>query len=199
MSFGSNPMSIPGLSPQWRQYFSNRPQRNSANLGIMSRTGAVSVSISGDKQLDAVLKTIPEVLRDKYMNKACQAAANYIVKPSVLANMPKDKTGNLRAGLRVSKRRRRRGEDIVGYKVKMVRPAYHAYIIEFGTRDRRTKLGHERGKVPGRKFAFIRPALYDNESKIRAAFRVALREFIRKGNTKASTARRAIDIIGHVA
>jgi hypothetical protein len=193
MSFGSNP--FPWSPPSSHGRHTSRPQRNSANLGIMARTGDRGISITGDKEVDAILKALPEVLRDEYMKKACQAAINYIVKPAVLANIPQGKTGNLRAGLRVHNRRRRPGEDIVGYKLQMRRPAYHAYIIEFGTKDRVTKQGHERGRVPGRKFAFMRPGLYNNEAKIRRAFKIAVREFIRKGSTKAKYAKRAIEYL----
>jgi len=183
MSFGSNPLAIHGLSSRDRQF------------GVTSRTNDKTIIISGDKELDAQLKALPAVLRDEYLNKACWAAVNYIVKPAVLAKIPQGEKGNLRRGLRVSKRRRRIGENIVGYKLKMVRPAYHAYIIEFGTEDRVTKQGHERGRVPGRKFAFMRPGLYDNEAKIRRAFKIAVREFIRRGSTKAKYAKRAIEYL----
>jgi hypothetical protein len=41
----------------------------------------------------------------------------------------------------------------------------------------------------------MRPGLYDNEAKIRRAFKIAVREFIRRGSTKAKYAKRAIEYL----
>ena len=154
------------------------------------------LKIDGDREVEKMLKQLPDKLRDDYMSKACAAAARYITRPyarQLATNSTKKRTGNLIKGIKVVKRRRRSGEQVVGFKVKVGPPAYHAHLIEFGTQERRTSKGHFRGRIPTPSpFAFLRKALYGREVEVRRGFLKAVKAFIAAESSKAKIAKDAL-------
>lgn len=110
-----------------------------------SRSNAVR--IEGGNELMASLKSLPDVIREKYITKAIQKA----VKPmeaALLANTPMGPTGNLKAavGTRAFTYSSGVGFGVVGYKRAVSvdtsdNKGYHSHFIEFGTKDRVPKRG----------------------------------------------------------
>ena len=149
-------------------------------------------AITGDKELDALLRAMPDKLRDKHLKQATAAIIRYMVQPKVKAalNGPiGTKTGNLRRAIKNYGPRARKDWP-VAWKLKVDAP--HAHLLEFGTEERKTKSGASRGRIEPGKFAFLRQAFYGSEAEAKAAFIKVLRAFIAEQSTKAKVARTAL-------
>jgi len=57
---------------------------------------------------------------------------------------------------------------------------FYGGFMEFGTKVRTTRSGAGRGAIVPRKFEFLRPAIYDNQTQIRKLFVDAVKQFIRE-------------------
>lgn len=148
--------------------------------------------LTGDRELDWLLQTMPDKLRDKHLKQATAAVIRYIVQPKVKAalNGPiGTKTGNLRKAIKNYAPRARKNWP-VAWKLKVDAP--HAHLLEFGTQERFTNTGARRGRIEPGKFAFLRQAFYGSEAEAKAAFIKVLRAFIAEQSTKATVARRAL-------
>lgn len=170
----------------------------------MALTG---VEITGDKELDRLLRDMPDNLRDKHLKAASAAVIRYVVQPkarAALSSVVGRKTGNLAKSLKNYGVRKKAGWP-VAWKLKVTAP--HFRLIEFGTKDRQTKrayttpskktasgwgFGRYRGRIMPGKFAFLRKALYGSEKEAKQAFVKAIRAFIAEQSTKAKFAKKAI-------
>lgn len=110
---------------------------------------SATVTWIGLKELMAELKKLPQdltelgevIVREAADRAAADVKAAYPVGPG---NDEHD-GGALRKGVRVGKQRK--GSFAVGYVVRSTAP--HASIFENGTQTRQTKLGYNRGFMPG--------------------------------------------------
>lgn len=140
------------------------------------------VVITGDKELDRKLAKLEPKLQKKLSRQATRKAAKDIVLPAAQAAVPAN-TGELEDSLKVravTRSRNRIGHMVVAGDGFFVGDQFYGGFIEFGTKTRATRAGHSRGRVMPGQHAFLRPAVYDNEVRVRKLFQDTLREFIRQ-------------------
>lgn len=139
----------------------------------------IGVIITGDKELDALLAGLEPKLQKKLSRQATRKAAKDIVLPAAKAAVPFD-TGELEESLvvRAMKRSRNRIGNIVTTKEGLWRgDQFYGAMLEFGTKERVQKTtGRAVGRIEPRRFAFLRPAVYDNEARIRQLYVNDLKE-----------------------
>lgn len=146
----------------------------------MAKAGG-GVLITGDKQLDRLLKGLPLAAQKKLSRKATRKAAKDIVLPEAKNLVPVD-TGDLEESLVVKAMKRSRGR--FGHQVQTKDGFYqgdqfYGAFIEFGTKERQHKSGKDAGRIdPAKNFAYLRPAVYDNEGRIRELYVTAMHELI---------------------
>lgn len=160
-----------------------------------------SVVVTGDAELDASMKVLPRNLQRKLFRQATRKAAKDVVLPdaqrrvSVQQTHKGKKGGTLRRSLTVRAIRRSRryiGHEVVTKGGVFRGDTFYGGMIEFGTKTRtaksyRGKPGqYNRGKIPKKTFAFMRPALYENADKIKGVFLDALRDFVREANRESA-------------
>lgn len=161
--------------------------------------------VTGDKQLDRFLRSLPLKLQKKGVRKATRASAK-IVLADAQRRAPRD-TGHLANSLVVrtakGSRGRRMPRGTFGHSVQtrggtmFYGDEYYAGFVEYGTKQRRMKTktggkitsagfltqGLNRGRVEAQ--PFMRPALYENKRVIRTVFKrllgIALREIAAEG------------------
>ena len=110
---------------------------------------SATVTWIGLKELMAELKKLPQeltelgtvIVREAADRAAAEVKAAYPVGPG----NDEYEGGNLRKGVRVGQKRT--GEYAVGFTVRST--AHHASLFETGTQTRQTKLGYNRGFMPG--------------------------------------------------
>jgi HK97 gp10 family phage protein len=139
------------------------------------------VIITGDKALDALLKGLPAKVQKKLSRQATRKAAKEIVLPDAKARVPVN-TGDLEESLTVKAMRRSRtrfGHEVRTKDVFYQGDQFYGAFIEFGTKERRHKSGKSVGRIdPAKGFAYLRPAIYDNEDRIEQLYVTAMRELI---------------------
>jgi HK97 gp10 family phage protein len=142
---------------------------------------ASGVIVTGDKALDVLLKGLPTKVQKKVSRNATRKAAKEIVLPAARSRTPVD-TGELEESLvvRAVKRSRTRFGHYVGTKEGHYRgDQFYGAFIEFGTKERRHKSGKAVGRIdPAKNFAYLRPAVYDNQPQIRAMYVDAMKQLI---------------------
>lgn len=163
------------------------------------------VLVTGDKEIDRLLKAMPLKLQKKISRQATRKAAKDIVLPNAKANIP-IATGKLAASLAVRSAKARRGK--FGHQVETKPGVYGgdsgdqfpgAYL-EFGTKERFHKpykvvdldqddgereAGRKSvGRIEKGKFNYMRSAIYDHQGRINELYLQAMREFINEANTK---------------
>jgi len=144
------------------------------------------VIVTGDKALDALLAGLPAKLQKKLSRQATRKAAKDIVLPEAKAIVPED-TGDLADSLVVRAIKRSRGK--IGHMVTTKEGFYkgdqfYGAFLEFGTKERQHKSGKQVGAIQPHKFAYLRPAIYDNEERIKAEYVMDVRELINEAKTK---------------
>ena len=144
---------------------------------------AVRGIITGDKHLDKLLAGMPLKMQKKLSRKATRKAAKEIVLPDAQARAPFD-TGDLEESLTVKAvtRKKNRVGHMVTTKEGFYRgDQFYGAFMEFGTKERQHKSGRPVGRIdPSIHQAFMRPAVYDNEGKIKTLYVTALDELIRE-------------------
>jgi HK97 gp10 family phage protein len=144
------------------------------------------VIVTGDKALDKLLAGLPAKLQKKLSRQATRKAAKDIVLPEALARVPED-TGDLADSLKVQAIKRSRSK--IGHMVATKDGFYkgdqfYGGMVEFGTKERQHKSGKQVGAIQPHKFAFLRPAIYDNEAQIKDLYVKDVRELINEAASK---------------
>lgn len=148
------------------------------STGTTSHAPQRGAIVTGVKELDAILASLPGKLQRKLSADACKVACKDIILPDAKQLVPVD-SGDLEASLvvRAVKRSRSKKGTQVGYAVQTKEGFYkgdqfYGAFQEFGWDD----------KPEGD--PFLRPALWSNVSRIRTLFVQALRLFV--GQQRAS-------------
>ncbi len=144
------------------------------------------VIVTGDKELDKLLAGLTAKLQKKLSRQATRKAAKDIVLPEAKARVPVD-TGDLEDSLTVRAIKRIRGK--IGHMVAtrdgfFKGDQFYGGMIEFGTKERQHKSGKQVGQIRPHEFAFLRPAIYDNEDRIKAEYVKGVRELINEAKAK---------------
>lgn len=126
----------------------------------------VSISITGAKEIDTLLKQMPKELTHKVLGAAHADAAKPLVeKEKLLA--PEGPTGNLVDSIGTVKSTFKKantiGEVNVGPRGGKFK-GNHGHLVEFGTRPRQTKNGANRGVMPAH--PFVQPAFSQTKGQI---------------------------------
>ena len=117
---------------------------------------SVTISITGQKEIDNVLRMMPRELSHAVLGAAHLAAAKPLIeKEKLLA--PEGPTGNLVdsiGGVKMSaKRTDNIGEVRVGPRRGGRHKGFHGLFVNDGTKRRQTKTGANRGVMPAEPFA----------------------------------------------
>lgn len=134
---------------------------------------AAKMIVTGDRAVDAMLRDLPLRAQKKLSRQATRKAAKEIVLAQALRNVPEDE-GKLASTLAV--RALKRSRSRVGHTVTTKPGQYDddeqfpGAFLEFGTKERRHKSGKPVGAIQPRKFAYLRPAVYDNEAQIKQLY-----------------------------
>ncbi len=127
----------------------------------------VKLSVTGVREIDAVLRGLPLQLTHQVLGTAHAAAAKPLVeKEKLLA--PEGPNGFLVDSIGVVKTPIKKantiGEVTVGPRRSRPYKGYHGHLVEFGTRPRRTKRQLYRGVMRAKPFA--RPAFQMTSSMV---------------------------------
>lgn len=168
----------------------------------MAKAGT-GVFITGDKAVDRMLRDLPLKVQKKISRSATRKAAREIVLPGAIERVGVN-TGDLEASLMVRaigkniqmvKRttgkyagtmgKKNLNADKFGHEVR-TRDGFYAgdqfygAFVEFGTKERKHKgTGKQVGRIdPAKNFAYLRPAVYDNEARIRALYVSAMKQLL---------------------
>lgn len=136
---------------------------------------AFSIDVEGAPELARTLATMEPRVAKKLTRKAMREASK-LVKDDAKRRVPVD-SGKLKRAIvvRALKRSRSRFGTQVQTKDGFFKgDSFYGGFIELGTK-----------KMPAR--PYLRPALYDNEAKVRQKFVESLREFIREEGKRAAT------------
>lgn len=146
----------------------------------MAKAGG-GIIVTGDKQLDKLLRGLPLKVQTKLSRQATRKAAKDIVLPQAKARVPVN-TGDLEESLTVKAIKRSRSK--FGHQVQTKDGFYsgdqfYGAFIEFGTKERQHESGKQVGRIdPAKNFAYLRPAVYDNEPQIRQLYVNAMQALI---------------------
>jgi HK97 gp10 family phage protein len=144
------------------------------------------VIVTGDEALDKLLAGLPAKLQKKLSRQATRKSAKDIVLPEAKARVPVD-TGDLEDSLTV--RAIPRSSSRIGHMVAtrdgfFKGDQFYGAMLEFGTKERQQKSGKQVGAIQPHKFAFLRPAIYDNEARIKELYVSDVRELINEAASK---------------
>jgi HK97 gp10 family phage protein len=145
----------------------------------MAKAGT-GVIVTGDKELDALLKGLPLKAQKKLSRKATRKAAKDIVLPEARNRVGVD-SGELEDSLKVKaiKRSRSRfGHEVTTGDGFWKGDQFYGAFLEFGTKERQHKSGKQVGQIQPGAHAFLRPAVYDNEGRITQLYVDAMKELI---------------------
>lgn len=146
----------------------------------MAKAGG-GVIVTGDVALDKLLKGLPLMVQKKLSRQATRKAAKGIVLPDAKSRVPVN-TGELESSLVVKAMKRSRFK--FGHQVQTKDGFYqgdqfYGAFIEYGTKTRRHKRGKSVGRIdPAKGFAYLRPAVYENEQKIEQLYVDDMKELI---------------------
>lgn len=114
---------------------------------------SVKLSITGIKEIDAVLKGMPLQLQDRVLKTAHTDAAKPLVD-TAKSIVPVGKTGNLKDSIGVERISLKRTNEVglvaVGPRRKGGKKGFHGHLIEFGKTNR--------DGTKSKKFPFMEPA-----------------------------------------
>lgn len=126
----------------------------------------MTVTITGVKEIDNVLRQLPKALTHSVMSAAhANAAKPMVTRMQLLA--PEGPTGNLVDSIGIVKSSVKKAAEIGEVRVGPRRGRYkgnHAHFVEFGTKRRRTKRGANRGVMPIHKF--VEPAFNQTKQQV---------------------------------
>lgn len=131
--------------------------------------------LTGHKEIDRTLRSLPDAVKHSVQQQAhVDAAKPLIEKEKLLA--PEGPTGNLVDSIGAVKIPLRRasfvGEVHVGPRVRRPYRGFHGHLVEFGTRERELKgrgkypAGTKRGVMTAK--PFVRPALAQTQETVLA-------------------------------
>ncbi len=128
---------------------------------------SVKMSVTGVKEIDAVLTGLPLQVTHNILGAAHFAAAKPLIeKEKLLA--PEGPEGNLVDSIGAIKTPIKKadsvGEVIVGPRRSRPYKGHHGHLVEFGTKQRKTKKGANRGTMPKKPFAL--PAFIQTQSLV---------------------------------
>lgn len=113
------------------------------------------IRFTGYKEIDQLLKRLPDSVSDSIVGSANMRAAKPLVeKEKLLA--PEGPTGNLVDSIGAVRRGKKGniiGEVWVGPRRRGRYKGFAGHLVEFGTKRRRTKKGANRGVMPKKPFA----------------------------------------------
>ena len=146
-----------------------------------------SLNTTGIRELDRVLDKLEPKLRNQALRKATREVAK--VSQSLAKQDAPHETGQLEQSLKVRTAKKkdlsralntsyRSLRTIVGHTVE-TGEAFYAVMVEFGTRQRRTRSGANRGRIPANTYSFLRPALWRFPDRKRRIFIHRIAEWIR--------------------
>lgn len=144
---------------------------------------AKGVIVTGNKELDKALQALEPALARKLSRKTTRRIAKDIVLPAARDLAPVD-SGDLEESLTVraiKRSRLRMGHYVTcGETIERDQHYYSGYL-EFGTKPRvHTANNKYVGFVAPHKFAYLRPAVYNNVTHARAAYIADMKEFVRE-------------------
>lgn len=127
----------------------------------------MTVTFTGQKEIDAVLRQMPLALTHSVLGSAnIEAARPLVDREHLLA--PVGKTGNLAESIGAYRVPQKAatvlGEVRVGPRRRGGFKGFHAHWIEFGTARRVTKSGANRGTVRAK--PFIKPAFTQTKAEV---------------------------------
>lgn len=131
------------------------------------------ISITGAKEIDDLLKALPQAVTHSILGSAHLAAAKPLIeKEKLLA--PEGPTGNLVDSIGAYKTSLKKAADLgevrVGPRRKGGYKGFAGHLVEFGTRSRSTKKGANRGIMP--KHPFAKPAFEATKGEIEKSIAV---------------------------
>jgi HK97 gp10 family phage protein len=134
----------------------------------------VKVSLTGQKEIDQVLKNMGKDLTHKVLGAAHATAAKPLIeREKQLA--PTGPTSNLVDSIGAVKATAKKatvmGEVNVGPRTKRFK-GNHGHLVEFGTKTRRTKNGANRGVMPAHPFA--KPAFDQTKLQVEGGISTAI-------------------------
>jgi len=166
---------------------------------------STGVLVTGDKEIDRLLKRLPLKLQKKLSRQATRKAAKDVVLPNARAEVPQN-TGKLASTLAVRAAKARRGR--FGHQVETKAGAYGGEeggqfpgaFLEFGTKERfhkpykvidldeddgeREKGRKSVGRIKKGDFGYMRTAIYDHQAQINQLYLQAMREFVNEAASK---------------
>lgn len=140
----------------------------------------MNIIVTGDKALDRKLAELTPKLQKTGIRKGTRDAAKYILQfARMLAPI---ETGELKQSLRVRTAKGRGGTRLrrgtQGHAVAQPITHFYGRFLEFGTAERQTQSGANRGRIEP--VEFLREALYTNWRGAMQIFRRRLAEAIRQ-------------------
>lgn len=141
----------------------------------MSERGTIdagaTIELTGDRQLDEYLRSLPVRVTKGGMRKATREVAKFVLQ--LAKGYAPERTGALIASLKVRAAPRRRSKPwLVSTSVRTGKSlftgdTFYGGFLEYGTVERKHKSGKSVGRIDREKWAFLLPALFAyKESKI---------------------------------
>jgi len=127
----------------------------------------VKISVTGVKEIDAVLKGLPLQLNHKILGQAhADAAKPLIDRAKLLA--PEGPTGNLVDSIGAEKVGFGKSDEIglviAGPRRGGKNRGFHGHLVEYGTKQRKNKKGANRGMM--KKKPFMAPAFESTKAEV---------------------------------
>lgn len=146
------------------------------------------IKVIGAEDVRRVLNELPKKLSDSAIGAANMKAAKIVVdKEKMLA--PEGPTGNLVDSIGAyrspKKSERQAGSVIVGPRRRGKYKGYAGHLVEYGTRNRQTKKGANRGVMPKKPFA--KPAFIQTKAQVIERIRIELAKSIEKALKRYNT------------
>lgn len=157
------------------------------------------VYATGIEEVDKALADLPRGLQAKGARKGTRAAAKVALEMAL--QLVPVLTGDLERSLKVKAMPRSRRADRkfdVGHMILtgdgfFTGEQYYAGFVEFGTKQRQTKDGAERGQIDKTQFAFLRPAIYSDTAKKFAAYVNEVQAWLRSVGSASKVAEKILD------
>lgn len=142
----------------------------------------VTVKVTGFKEIDDVLKKLPDSLSEPVIRAANRAAAKPLIDKAK-ANAPEGPTGHLVDSIGIANKVEEKGSIIkAGKGAVAVGPrrgkgnrntqGWHAHLVEYGTVKRSKKNGQITGVMPAN--PFMKPAWLSTQVEVRAKIKEEL-------------------------
>ena len=144
--------------------------------------------VTGSKQLDKNLAAMGAKMRKKPLRTASREVAKFTLRQAK-AESPHDE-GELERSLAVkAMKRSRKNKEVVGANVETKEglfkgETFYGGFVEFGTKQRQTKEGYNRGRIQKDAFAFLRPALYAFQQRKKRIFIAHIHRWFKSNEVK---------------